>query len=331
MAAVVLLALLAIYGVRPSSEIEEFLKSPSALDTFAAAMGERSSQGTNQVSPLVRQAADFARYLNPPPPPPPPPSEIAAESSPAPPVPVAVKFDLVGVCYYALHPEKSFAFIDEPGKGLNWVKQGDSIGHIKIEKINDGSITVKDGQKTSEMTVKIDESWKNLLKSPPGGPAAAYPPTSPRPAATVVPASATPARPTPGARARPDVRRAVRPGAAPATHSRGLPPAASPAQVKPAPGNAPPQMAPVPTPEQPAQANTEQGIASSPAPSEKDIIRSRLAEDVKASKITPEEAKRMEELAETLEQLEELQRQKAGEQSERSEQQAAEPPPMPSD
>ena len=41
-------------------------------------------------------------------------------------------------------------------------------------------------------------------------------------------------------------------------------------------------------------------------PSEKEIIHMRLQEEVKASKITPEEAKRMEEMAQTLEQLEQL-------------------------
>jgi len=50
-------------------------------------------------------------------------------------------------------------------------------------------------------------------------------------------------------------------------------------------------------------------------PTEKDIIHQRLIDEVKASKITADEAARMEQLAETLEQLEELQRQKSAQTS----------------
>jgi hypothetical protein len=85
---------------------------------------------------------------------------------PAPPV-VAAKFDLIATSYYASHPEQSFVLIDEPGKGLHWVKQGSAVGHLTIETVKDGAIIVRDGQRTSEMTVKVQELWRKLLKNPP--------------------------------------------------------------------------------------------------------------------------------------------------------------------
>ena len=169
-AATVLLVLPAVYGVRSDPKIEEFLKSPGAVDKFTAAKGQNPAQKNAETSPLVKQAADFGRILNPPPPPPPkvlPGAAPQAVAVPAPPAPVAAKFDLIATSYYASHPEQSFVLIDEPGKGLHWVKQGSAVGHLTIETVKDGAIIVRDGQRTSEMTVKVQELWRKLLKNPP--------------------------------------------------------------------------------------------------------------------------------------------------------------------
>jgi len=334
-AAVILLALPAVYGVRSDPKIEEFLKAECALDKFAAARGQRLAGANTQVSPLVKQAADFARYLNPPPPPPPPPSETTAAAAPAPAAPVSVKFDLLGVSYFALHPEQSFALIDEPGKGLYWIKQGSSVGHLVIEKIGDGTIIIRDGQKTSEMAVKVDESWKTLLKDsgsapnaqPAAGPAAARSPATPgKPASRTVPV-------------RPNVRDVKtdpaaarrRPTGPPQTGRMGLQPASSQTPASPEQSGGanpavavPPQSQPVtpaeatippmpPVAEQ-QSANEDVAVAPPPPPSEKDLIKMRLAEQVKAQKITPDEAKKLEEIVQTLEQLDEIERQRASEQ-----------------
>jgi hypothetical protein len=166
----VLLILLVVVPANRGTDpkIEEFLKTPGSIDKFTAAKGQRPAKNESQTSPLVKYAADFATILNPPPPPPPPSADAnKAKSGPAPPVPVAVKFDLVGTSFYATKPEKSLALINEPGKGLYWIKQGGSVGHLVIERVGDGIITVRDGQRTSEMTVKVEELWRKLLKNPP--------------------------------------------------------------------------------------------------------------------------------------------------------------------
>ncbi len=170
-AAVVLLALPAVYGVRSDPKIEEFIKSPGVVDKFTNAKGQNSAP-KNTESPLVKVATDYHAILSPPPPPPPKAPPAGAPQGPAapptPPAPVAVKFDLVATSYYASHPEQSFVLIDEPGKGLHWVKQGSAVGHLTIETVKDGAIVVRDGQRTSEMAVKsVQEPWKKLLKNPP--------------------------------------------------------------------------------------------------------------------------------------------------------------------
>jgi hypothetical protein len=340
--ATVLLVLPAVYGVRSDPKIEELLKAPDALDSFTASKGQGPAKDEGQVSPLVKQAVDFARYLNPPPPPPsllPPPIVAAASAEPAPTAPVSVKFDLVGTSYYASHPELSLALIDEPGKGLHWVRQGESISHLTIEKVSDGSITVRDGQSTSEMAVKVDEQWRNLVKgaaseakppAPAGAPTGRPPSTrGPDVAALRRGRSGTPA----AARPRGIGAEANAPGKIGAK-SDAIQPASPSSTVSPPPprqaggetGGTPAaksgaalvtQTQPVPEPapdkirEMPGEENAAANVLPPPPPTQKDLVHQRLMDEVKASRITPDEAVRMEQLAETLEQLEEIQKQKS--------------------
>jgi hypothetical protein len=220
-AATVLLILPAVYGVRNNPKIEEFIKLPGAVDKFTAAKGQNPAP-KNTESPLVKEALVLGKYLNPPPPPPPKAPPVGSPQGPAvptPPAPVAVKFDLVATSYYASHPEKSFVLINEPGKGLYWVKQGSAVGHLTIETVKDGAIIVRDGQRTSEMTVKVQESWRKLLKNPPpetrpssssaapASPAAQAPTSPPGPENPVQPSSVT--------TDKPGLSNPVRTGAAP--------------------------------------------------------------------------------------------------------------------
>ena len=228
-AATVLLVLPAVYGVRSNPKIEEFIKSPGAVDKFTAAKGQNSAQKNAETSPLIKEAADYHLILNPPPPPPPKVAPDAAPQGPAvpaPPVPVAVKFDLIATSYYASHPERSFVLIDEPGKGLHWVKQGSAVGHLTIETVKDGAIIVRDGQRTSEMLVKVQESWRNLLKNPP-------PSTKPGAVSTSPAVQAPTGQPSPVTAAKPGAaslptRRNPRQGVTPPTSER-ITPAAQPA------------------------------------------------------------------------------------------------------
>ena len=339
-AATVLLVLPAVYGVRSDPKIEEFIKSPGTVDKFTAAKGQNPAQKNAETSPLVKQAADLGRYLNPPPPPPPKMQPGAAPQGPAvpaPPVPIAVKFDLIATSYYASHPEQSFVLIDEPGKGLHWVKQGSAVGHLIIETVKDGAIIVRDGQRTSEMTVKVQESWRNLLKNPPPltrSSASSAEPASPAaqvPTGRPGPETSIPLSPVTGT--RPDVaslptRRSPRQGATPPASERitptaqptpaiGQPRPAETVKTPPASQITQPSTAANP-PVQPAPAGMQPPPAveitpspqetpvpeNSPAIKEKDAEIDKLVSQMGTSEeITPEEQKKLDELLKQAEEL----------------------------
>ena len=67
---------------------------------------------------------------------------------------VTPKFKLIGTSFYALHPEMSLALIDEPGKGIRWVRQTSKIEHLVIDKVENGKIVIRDGQRTEELVAE---------------------------------------------------------------------------------------------------------------------------------------------------------------------------------
>jgi hypothetical protein len=146
-----------VFGVRSDKQIERFLSSAGAVEKFNAAKNDRAKDDEGRGSPLVKQAEAFALYLNPPP----KPAEDKPQETPATGVPVvhrpatvSSKFTLIGTSYYALHPELSLALIDEPGKGLHWVRQGSKVGYLVIEEIKDSSVVVRDDKRTFELVAE---------------------------------------------------------------------------------------------------------------------------------------------------------------------------------
>lgn len=151
--AIVFFALPAVFAVRSDKQAEQFLSSPSAIEQFNKTRDQKSKKSESQISPLVKQAEAFARYLNPPPKPEPKRTTPSRRPSkiPRPTAPVSSKFELIGTSYYELRPELSLALIDEPSKDLRWVRQSDEIGHLVIEQIKDGLVVVRDGKRTFEL------------------------------------------------------------------------------------------------------------------------------------------------------------------------------------
>ena len=166
--AVVFFAFSAVFGVRgyePVSGRERFLNS-SVIEKFNKLRGQRSAKGRSQVSPLVKQAEAFALYLDPPKPPKLPittPGTRTSRITTPRPNEFTAKFTLIGTSYYASHPELSLALIDEVGKGLHWVRQSGKVGHLIIEQVKDGLVVVRDGERTSELVPARPEKI-SLLK-----------------------------------------------------------------------------------------------------------------------------------------------------------------------
>ncbi len=162
--AVFLFVLPAAFGFRGDKQTEQFLNSAGVIEKFKEARGDKIEDGQREISPLVKQAEAFALYLNPPPKPKAEPSVAEAKKEVRPAGPVAAKFRLIGTSRHVLQPELSLALIDEPGKGLYWVRQASQIGHLMIEQVKDGVVVVRDGQNTFEL-VADREAQRSLLKA----------------------------------------------------------------------------------------------------------------------------------------------------------------------
>jgi len=159
------------YGFRGDENIKGFLSSPGAVEKFTAAEGQRAKASNNRISPLVQQARAFALYLNPPAP------KISrnfktGQSPINSKLNVTPKFKVIGTSYYEQRPELSLALIDEPGKGIHWVKQSTTVGHLFIENIKDGLVVVKSGTETFELVAErnspksISSSSSNVPNKP---------------------------------------------------------------------------------------------------------------------------------------------------------------------
>ncbi len=158
----------AVFGFRGDEQIEQFLKSPGAIEKFNKAKGVKSRKAGDQISPLVQQAMVFGLYLNPPPrraAPRPPTTPVVRKQPTIIPEPPrqSVKFKLIGTSYYASRPELSLAYINEPGKGFYWVRQGSKVAHLLIEQVKDGSIIVKDRETTVTLVAERTPK-KSLIK-----------------------------------------------------------------------------------------------------------------------------------------------------------------------
>jgi len=156
-----------VFGVRSDPQIEQFLSSAGVIEKFREAAGNKAKESENQVSPLVKQAEAFALYLNPPPP------KVVqtapVTTAPKPMASVTPKFTLLGTSRHQSNPELSLAFIDEPGKGLHWVRQSSEVGHLIIEQIKDGVVLVRDRDKTFEIAAEQKPTGINLLEGSPSG------------------------------------------------------------------------------------------------------------------------------------------------------------------
>lgn len=156
-----------VFGVRSDKQVEQFLDSSSVIERFNKAEGNKQEAKPTQSSPLVKQSEAFALYLNPRPKPKSDAPVRPQRSISRRPNKVSTKFTLVGTSVYPSHPEQSLAFINEPGKGLHWVRQSSEVGHLIIEQVKDGLVVIRDGQRTFELPVEQRLGQISLLEGSP--------------------------------------------------------------------------------------------------------------------------------------------------------------------
>lgn len=162
--------LLAGFALRSDPEIERILNEPSRVDQWIAANGDKAASAQDTTPALVREAESFKNIIDPPPPA--PVSNAGKQDSGTSrrppvvkPVPSSARFDLVGTTVSADH---SFAYIRLQDKTYQWARQGDAIGHLTIKEIKKGSIICWDGHAEVEMTTESVPETASLLEV--GGP-----------------------------------------------------------------------------------------------------------------------------------------------------------------
>lgn len=210
---------LVVLGLKGDPEILAFLGKEGVVSKMKN-QAQAAPQKEDAASPLVTQAQKFALRIDPPPPPvpvtPPAPSQPRPQQpvTPPPVTPVAPpvvtppqstgRYTLLATARYAEFPDRSLALFKPVVGPAKWHRQGESLGHLNIHEIRDGSVVLyQAGRMNSELFVpKPVARGKSLLKS--DTPAAAGP--SPAVAATQGPVSP----PTDAAAEAADAGRAVR-------------------------------------------------------------------------------------------------------------------------
>jgi len=155
-----------VFGGSSDEQLEQSLDSPGVIEKFNKTVGNKAKTGQNEISPLVKQAGAFALYLNPPPAKTPRAATGRTADITRGPA-VTPKFKVLGTSYYKGQPELSLALIDEPGKGLHWIRQSSKVGHLLIEQIKDGIVVFKDGKGTFELKAE-QKPELSLLEGAPG-------------------------------------------------------------------------------------------------------------------------------------------------------------------
>ena len=144
-----------LYGA-PGFELDSELP---VVEHFRRRGGRDTRAERASISPLVEQAKAFASYLNPTEPVRQRKTHRVASSgkktmAPANLPGTTAKFVLIATSCYGARPEKSLALVSEPGKPNRWVRPGTRLGHFVLERVEQGSIVCRDGDRSIQMAVK---------------------------------------------------------------------------------------------------------------------------------------------------------------------------------
>ena len=269
------------------AETEKLLKAPGVVEAFLESMGDKLAAASDETPALVKEARAFALYLNPPPEPAPPKPVVGRNEAPRPtpemPPRVTAKFNILGTSVYPADPNKSFALVDEAGAELRWVRQGETVGHFDFEAIRDGLVVLRAGQRTQEMA-----AIRPVIGSLETGTAgAASVSAAPRPA---IPDSMMPV----GARDRITGRSS--PAAAAAARRAAVSAPATP-EIDEAGGEL---MNEFVERMKAMQTGAARGTGGVPEAAETERLMEELMQGLKASRVSEEEAERLEELGQQL-------------------------------
>lgn len=156
-------------GITADQGAARFLDSPSAVERFRILQGDQAPDTQDTTPAVVREAEALADIINPRAVATPNPGPVTPKPTQGPvvskPVPSTAKFGLIGVCHSPSDPQNSFAYIRLPDNTCQWVKQGSQVGHLTVQEIRDGSILCLDGQQMNEMPVESLVDTASLLET----------------------------------------------------------------------------------------------------------------------------------------------------------------------
>ena len=260
---VALVGFVGAFGLKGDPDIEKFIAEPSFVDALKKG-NSTAKTGSDEMSPLVREAQLFAKRINPPPvkrdirrPTPPPPGTVVI-TPPPPPPPTAptAKFDVIAMCRYEDNPDKSMALLKLRAKGLKWVRVGENVEHLVVAEITDDGVIMSDnGRRQNLIAMKVTPSIVRSLLAEDNEAAAPVPTgmvnspgttTSPSP---VLPRGSADVPPKPAVRTsattrKPPITRPVTTRKPPVTSISRQPRTYTPARGA---GSRTPRRAPVPT------------------------------------------------------------------------------------
>jgi|GEM_PF-3346640 len=155
-------------GAWQDPKAEEFLASKSAVERFNERRSDEAPDNQDKTPPLVRQAKALAEILN-------PRSDTAAAPTTTPkineqrsqiiPPRSTAKFEVFGISYSPSDPKSSFAYIRLPDNTFLWVQQGSEVGHQIVKEVNRNSITCMNGQQIIEMPLESPLDTSSMLES----------------------------------------------------------------------------------------------------------------------------------------------------------------------
>lgn len=77
----------------------------------------------------------------------------------------SAKFELHGISYYRADPDQSMALVCEQGGARRWVRQGDQLGHLSVERIDRDSLVYREGAETHVMALASGEVVAQFAKT----------------------------------------------------------------------------------------------------------------------------------------------------------------------
>jgi hypothetical protein len=148
--------------------LQKVLSSPGAVERFHNLHGDKSTASQDTTPPLVRQAELFKDIIDPKLPPPVVSTPVSAPparfTTPVKPVTTSAKFTLMGTSCSPSNPNASFAYIFADNK-YQWVQCGESLGHLVIKEIREGSVVCWDGDRDSEIAMEPVPNRVSLLEA----------------------------------------------------------------------------------------------------------------------------------------------------------------------